>query len=216
MPLPQTVPVWTTLAAFVAVSIVVICVPGPDTALTVRNALVGGRRCGVWTAAGVSTGQAVWTLATSLGVAGLLRTSEPAFLAVKVAGVAYLLYLGVQSLRAAWTDRGHNAAPTGGAPRLTPIRAWRQGAISNLANPKMAAFFMSLLPQFAPDGPASFAVMAALGFLFCVLTFAWLAAYSLAVARARRLLTRPRVRRTLDGLAGGVLIAFGLRLATEH
>ena len=205
----------TTLAAFLAVSIVIICVPGPDTALTVRNALVGGRLCGVWTAVGVSTGQAVWTVATALGIAGLLRASEPAFLAVKVAGVAYLLFLGAQSLLAAWRDRANHGEPITGSPRPTSVRAWRQGAISNLANPKMAAFFVSLLPQFAPDGPASFAVMAGLGLLFSGLTFLWLAAYSLAVARARRLVTRPRVRRTLDGLAGVVLITLGVRLAFE-
>ena len=130
-------------------------------------------------------------------------------------GVAYLLFVGAQSLRAAWRDRANHGEPITGSPRPTSVRAWRQGAISNLANPKMAAFFVSLLPQFAPDGPASFAVMAGLGLLFSGLTFLWLAAYSLAVARARRLLTRPRVRRTVDGLAGVVLITLGVRLAFE-
>jgi threonine/homoserine/homoserine lactone efflux protein len=69
------------LIGFLGVPVAVICAPGPDTALTVRNALAGGRRCGVWTAAGVAVGQAVWTLAASLGVAGLIQASEPAFLA---------------------------------------------------------------------------------------------------------------------------------------
>ncbi|MFG1702160.1 LysE family translocator [Nonomuraea sp. M3C6] len=72
---------WVQLAAFVGLSIVVICTPGPDTALTVRNAFSGGRRGGVWTAAGVATGQAAWTVAASLGIAGLIHASEPAFLA---------------------------------------------------------------------------------------------------------------------------------------
>ena len=81
----------------------VICVPGPDTALTVRNALAGGRRCGVATAAGVATGQVVWTLATGVGVAELLQASEPAFLVMKTAGAAYLVFLGLQSL---WTAAG--------------------------------------------------------------------------------------------------------------
>jgi hypothetical protein len=88
------------LLAFLGVALLVIVVPGPDTALTVRNALTGGRRCGVATAAGVATGQAVWTIATSVGIAELIQASEPAFLALKLAGAAYLIALGIQSL---WT-----------------------------------------------------------------------------------------------------------------
>ena len=206
---------WSELLAFVAVSAVVICTPGQDTALTVRNALVGGRRTGVFTAAGVASAQAIWTLATSLGVAGLVRASAPAFLALKVAGIAYLAYLGVQSLRSALRGRRTDSV-TRVASRLTPATAMRQGALSNLANPKMAAFFISLLPQFVPDGGSAFAVMTALGLLFCVMTFVWLAAYSVGVARARRLLSRPRVRRGLDAVAGVAFLGFGARLATER
>lgn len=204
------------LMAFVGVAVVVICTPGPDTALTVRNAFAGGRRCGVWTAAGVAIGQAVWTLAASLGVAGLIAASEPAFLLMKAAGAAYLLFLGGQSLWAAWHDRGHAGAVRAGSLRLTPARALRQGVINDLANPKMAAFFLSLLPQFAPGGSGTFARMLLLGLVFCTLTFAWLTLYSFAVARARALLTRPRIRRTLDALTGSILVAFGARLALEH
>jgi threonine/homoserine/homoserine lactone efflux protein len=206
----------TQLIAFVGVSVVVICTPGPDTALTVRNAFSGGRRCGVWTAAGVSIGQAVWTLAASLGIAGLIQASEPAFLAMKALGAAYLILLGLQSLRAAWLDRGHDPRSTASSLRLTPGRALRQGLVNDLANPKMAAFFLSLLPQFAPRQGSTFATFLLLGLLFCLLTFAWLAAYSFAVAQARSLLGRSRVRRTLDALTGGVLIAFGARLATQQ
>ncbi|HVG64774.1 MAG TPA: LysE family transporter, partial [Actinomycetota bacterium] len=151
------------LVAFLGVSAVVICVPGPDTALTVRNALAGGRRCGVATAAGVAAGQAVWTLATSVGIAELIQASEPAFLVMRTVGAAYLVALGLQSL---WTASGIRfpgrlRSPTGGpgtgpgrsrAPagpdgsgpgarqRMRPGRALRQGMVSNLANPKMAAF----------------------------------------------------------------------------
>jgi threonine/homoserine/homoserine lactone efflux protein len=203
------------LAAFLALSAVVICTPGPDTALTVRNALVGGRAGGVWTAAGVAAGQAVWTVAASVGIASLLRASEPAFLAIKIAGAVYLVYLGVQSLRSAWFARPHTADDR---PRLhlTPGRAFRQGLLNDLGNPKMAAFFMSLLPQFVPAHQGTLAAFLLLGFLFCGLTFGWLAAYSIAIAKARRVLDRPRVRRTLDGVAGFVLIGFGIRLAVAE
>jgi len=208
------------MLTFVVVSAVVICTPGQDTLLTVRNALLGGRRAGIYTAAGVAMAQAIWTLATSLGVAGLIRASAPAFLALKIVGVAYLAYLGVQSLWAAWRAR-RPTDPTGSAAeparrRFTPARAMRQGVQSNLANPKMAAFFVSLLPQFAPDGGSAFAVMTGLGLLFCAMTFVWLSAYSVGVVRVRVLLSRRRVRRALDAVAGVAFLGFGARLATDH
>ncbi|MFC6881729.1 MULTISPECIES: LysE family translocator [Actinomadura] len=201
---------WGQLAAFTGLSVVVICTPGPDTALTVRNALSGGRRGGVWTAAGVAIGQAVWTVAAGFGVAGLVHASEPVFVAMKLAGAAYLAYLGAQSLRAAWRGRqpGDVQHPELGPSRT---RSLRQGLINDLANPKMAAFFMSLLPQFAPGGEV--ATMVALGLLFSLLTFAWLALYSVMIDGARALFDRPRVRRATDAIAGTVLIGFGARLA---
>jgi threonine/homoserine/homoserine lactone efflux protein len=214
-------PVLDTLLAFVAVSAVVICTPGQDTALTIRNTLTGSRRSGVATAGGVAAGQAVWTVAASVGVVALLTASEPVFRALKLAGAAYLVYLGAQSLRAAWSrrvasdpsDTVSQGIVRRGA-RLDPVLSFRQGVLSNLGNPKMAIFFASLLPQFAPAGDASFAVLLALGLLFCAMTFAWLTLYAVAVARVGRLLTG-NVRRALDAITGFVLVALGLRLATD-
>jgi threonine/homoserine/homoserine lactone efflux protein len=199
------------LAAFLVVALVVICTPGPDTALTIRNSLLGGRRAGVFTALGVSTGQAVWTLAASAGIAALLVASEPAFRALKLLGAAYLVWLGLQTLWGAVRRKAR--ADTRPSRPVDARRAWRQGLISNLGNPKMAAFFTSLLPQF---GDASFAAMFALGLTFCTLTFVWLTAYAFVVAKAGDVLRRDRVRRTIDAVMGAVLVAFGLRLATER
>ena len=201
------------LAAFVAVSAVVICTPGQDTALTIRNTLTGGRRSGIATAGGVAAGQAVWTVAASAGVVALLTASEPVFRTLKLVGAAYLVYLGAQSLRAAVRHRAHEHAVRSVAP-LTPHRALRQGVLSNLGNPKMAVFFASLLPQFAPEGSASFGVLLGLGLLFCALTFAWLTFYAVAVSSLGRLLTNS-VRRALDAVTGVVLVALGFRLASE-
>jgi threonine/homoserine/homoserine lactone efflux protein len=200
-----------TLAGFVAVSVVVICTPGQDTALTIRSTLTGGRRSGIATAAGVALGQAVWTLAASAGVVALLSASEPAFHTLKLVGAGYLVFLGVQSLYAVITRRGRDSVARR-ERQLDPRRALRQGLLSNLGNPKMAVFFTSLLPQFAPGG--SFVALLLLGILFCVMTLAWLALYALAVARARSLIAG-RVRRALDAITGVVLVAFGLRLAAE-
>jgi threonine/homoserine/homoserine lactone efflux protein len=193
------------LLAFLGVAVVVIVTPGQDTALTVRNTLAGSRRAGVRTATGVVCGQAVWALAASAGVAALLVASEPAFVALKLAGAAYLVFLGAQALLAAVRRRpAHTTVARGSGSEL------RQGLLSNLGNPKMAVFFSSLLPQFGD----SFAALLGLGLLFCALTLTWLCAYALAIARAGDVLRRPRVRRTIDAITGTALVALGLRLAT--
>ena len=197
-------------AAFLGVSALVIVTPGQDTALTIRNSLVGGRRGGMQTAGGVALGQAVWALATSLGVAALLRASEPAFLALRLAGAAFLLYLGASALRAAFRHEQPTAASRTGAP--APRSPLMQGLVSNLGNPKMAVFFMSLLPQFA----GSFPGLLALGLVFCTMTLVWLTAYAVAVARAGDFLRRQRIRRAIEAVTGAVLVALGLRLATER
>jgi threonine/homoserine/homoserine lactone efflux protein len=194
------------LLAFVGVAVVVIVTPGQDTALTIRNTLAGGRGAGVRTAAGVVCGQAVWALAASAGVAALLVASEPAFVALKLVGAAYLVYLGGQALLAA-VSREPEARQ---AATEASGRELRQGVLSNLGNPKMAVFFSSLLPQFGD----SFAALLALGLLFCALTMVWLTAYATALARAGDVLRRPRVRRAIEAVTGTALVALGLRLAT--
>jgi threonine/homoserine/homoserine lactone efflux protein len=195
------------LVAFLGVSALVIVTPGQDTALTIRNTLLGGRGAGVCTAVGVSLGQATWTVCTAVGIGALLVASEPAFLALRLAGAAYLIYLGVQAL----LHRVKAVALTSGG-RIGRGVSVRQGALSNLGNPKMLAFFTSLLPQFA----STFGGLLALGLLFNVMTLVWLAGYGLVVARAGALFRRARVRRAIEAVTGTVLIAFGLRLATEQ
>jgi threonine/homoserine/homoserine lactone efflux protein len=193
--------------AFLGVAAIVIVTPGQDTALTIRNTLFGGRRSGVLTACGVSTGQALWAIATSAGVAALLSASEPAFTAVKLAGAAYLIWLGLQTLVGRSTTRRPSKRRRG-------TTAFRQGVISNLGNPKMAIFFPSLLPQFATR-PA-FGTLLALGLVFCTMTLVWLTVYAFAVAKAGGFLRREPIRRAIDRVTGAVLIALGLRLAAEH
>jgi threonine/homoserine/homoserine lactone efflux protein len=202
----------TELAGFLGLAAVVICTPGQDTALTIRNALVGGRRAGIATALGVALGQAVWTCAAAAGAVALLRASQPAFTALRLIGAAYLVFLGLQALRAAFRRRRAEERLAGGRAVTTPDAALRQGLLSNLANPKMAVFFTSLLPQFGE----AFVTLLSLGLVFALLTFLWLAAYGIVVARARRLLGRDRVRRAFEAVTGIVLVALGLRLAHDH
>jgi threonine/homoserine/homoserine lactone efflux protein len=201
--------------AFLGVCALVICTPGPDTALTIRNSIVGGRRGGVLTAAGIAAGQLVWTVAASIGIARLLQASQPAFLALKIVGAAYLVFLGVQSIVAAVRGRDSKAERDVRSTELGPWSAVRQGLISNLANPKMAVFFLSLLPQFVPGPSGSFAALIPLGLVFCLMTFGWLSIYAVALDRVAPFLQRSRVRRMLHAVTGTVLVAFGFRLATQ-
>jgi threonine/homoserine/homoserine lactone efflux protein len=141
--------------AFLGVSLIVIVTPGPDTAVTIRNTLIGGRSGGVLTALGIASGQMIWAVATSIGIVTLLVASAALFLAVKYAGAAYLAFLGVQALReAVWptvVSLARDVRPRRNKSRLTPLAAFRQGLVSDLGNPKMAIFFASLLPQFIPQ-----------------------------------------------------------------
>jgi threonine/homoserine/homoserine lactone efflux protein len=205
------------IAAFLGVSILVIITPGQDTALTIRNTLIGGRGSGILTAAGVANGQFIWTVATSVGLAALIVASEPVFTALKLAGAAYLIFLGAQALYAALRPRGDRGRAGVPLPhRLDRIAAYRQGVLSNLGNPKMAVFFSSLLPQFITPGHASFETLLMLGLLFNAMTLTWLTGYALVVAHVGDVLRRDRVRRSLEAVTGLVLVGLGLRLATER
>jgi threonine/homoserine/homoserine lactone efflux protein len=209
----------TSFWAFLGVSVLVIVTPGPDTAVTIRSTLFGGRTGGVFTALGVATGQIIWALATSIGIVAILIASEPVFLAVKYAGAAYLVYLGLQAVREALRPsppvQGVVAA---GRPvrRLKPSAAFRHGVISDLGNPKMAVFFASLLPQFVQAGEAAFSALLLLGFVFAAMTFTWLAFYAVMVAKAEDFLRRSSIRRAIEGITGAFLVAFGLRIAAEQ
>ncbi len=191
--------------AFVGVSLLVICTPGQDTALTIRNTLAGGRKAGVATALGVAAGQAIWTIATSAGLALVIAASEPVFNAIRLAGAAYLIYLGIRTI----VLRGQSVPG-----QSTSRHAFAQGLLSNLSNAKMVAFFISLLPPFAGPHP-TFTVLLALGLNFALFTLVWLTGYSLAVERMGDWLRRTRVRKTLDAILGTVLVALGVRVGLE-
>jgi len=160
------------------VAVVVIVTPGPDTALTIRNTLRGGRRGGVFTAVGVVTGQAIWALATSVGLAALLAAWSEIFAAIRFAGAIYLVCLGVQVLVGAWraSRQGNTARVADGAGTLSPRVAWQQGLVSNLLNPKMV-----------------------FGLVFCVITPGWLVAYTVVLAKLGVAVGRSNLWRLVEG-----------------
>jgi threonine/homoserine/homoserine lactone efflux protein len=201
------------LLAFVGVSIAVVVIPGPDMALVARNVLRHGRSAGIATSVGICTGILGWAVAAAFGVSTLLASSAIAFTALKLAGAAYLIYLGIATLR------DHNAVVVSGPndrARLAWHRAWLQGLLSALLNPKLGVFFLTLLPQFiAPgDSPAGQALRLAVA--FDLIGLAWLVTYSAMLGAVGEVLNRPGPRRLMRWLTGTILVGLGARVALER
>jgi RhtB (resistance to homoserine/threonine) family protein len=205
------------LLVFAGVAALVIVIPGPDTAVVTKNAVMHGRRIGLGTSLGVNAGLSVWTIAAAVGIASLVRGSAVAFTVLKLAGALYLIWLGVQALRAA-----RKPSAGGAVARVTERRhlstsgGFRQGFLSNIANPKIGVFFTSLLPQFVDPGRPVLLPFLVLGTVFILMNIVWLCGYALAASRAARTLQNPKVKAALDRFTGVVLIGIGLRLATER
>lgn len=199
--------------AFALVAALMTVSPGADTFLVVRNALRGGRRDGFLTVLGISSGLYFHALLSALGVSAVLAHSAGAFLALKVAGAAYLAWLGIQSLRAG-LGRVPAAPPGDVAPAaVPPLRSYREGLLTNLLNPKVIVFYLALLPQFVGPGDPVLARSLLLAAIHCALGILWLGFVAWAVDRSRRFFLKPELRRVLDCLCGTVLVALGLRLA---
>lgn len=196
------------LLAAVAVLGLLTIAPGPDMAVVTRRSLVGGRADAVRAAFGVVCGLLLWGSLAVLGLTALLAASPRAYLIVKVAGVGYLMVLGVQALRGNDHSRTAIAAPVRGRPFAT-------GLATNMLNPKIAVFYTALLPTLAPHSWGALG-LALLVLIHAGLTLSWLIGYASVLDRARAFFQRPWVRRTLDRFTGVVLVAFAIRLATEH
>ncbi len=203
------------MTTFAIAALLLIMMPGPDQALITRNVLVGGRVAGMSTLVGGALGVAVHATAAAVGLSALLLTSAEAFTVLKVVGVAYLLWLGVQTLRAARRS-AHEPAEleaveaSGGRGRYL-----RQGFLSNALNPKVALFFVTFLPQFLPtDSGSPRADALVLSAVFATLYVAWFSTYVAAVARLGAWLRRPAVKARVERVTGVLLVAFATRLAT--
>jgi threonine/homoserine/homoserine lactone efflux protein len=203
------------LLAFCGVAAVLVVTPGPDMALVARNALVAGRAAVPITVLGICAGIVVHALAAAIGLSALLKASATAYAVVKAAGGAYLIYLGVQAWRASMRDEGDSEWMLGPARRFAGGGAFRQGFVSNVLNPKLVVFFISVLPGFTdPDGSFTAQVLV-LGIAFELLTVAWLLSYGTAVARVGEVMRTPGVRHFLERLSGTVLVALGLKIAYD-
>jgi threonine/homoserine/homoserine lactone efflux protein len=200
---------------FVATAIVLVVTPGQDTFFILGRSLAGGRTAGIAAALGITAGSIIHTVLAALGLSALLATSPYAFMAVKLAGAAYLIYIGVRALLARASPLPGQVSRDGNDGRWD---AFRQGIISNLLNPKVALFFLALMPQFIDAASAhKVAAFLALGFSFVTLGVVWCVVLAVAAAQLRGwFLRRPAMATVLNRVAGAMFIALGLRLATAR
>lgn len=210
----------TTLAALGSFSLVVgllTITPGLDTALIVRTAALRARRRAWGVVLGIQSGTLVWGVLTSAGVTAVLTASRLVFGVLRWVGAAYLIWLGV---RMVWAGCRKTARPageeTGDRPDNDFVAGWRRGALSNLLNPKMGAFYIALLPQFIPAGapPLEFGIL--LSCVHVLLGTAWSAVLVLTARTLATVLRRSAAQRMLDVLAGTAIAGFGVRLAASH
>ena len=199
----------TNLMLFLAASLVVIVAPGPDNILVLTRGITLGRGAGLVSAAGASLGLVVHSFFAAVGLSALLASSAVAFAVVKYVGAAYLIYLGIKAL----LDRDAFVFSDGAPVGLRSVFA--QAMISNVANPKIAVFFLAFLSQFAEPGGGSVALrLLALGLTFALSTWVIFSAIALfSSVSVGWLRTRPSFANTLRWLTGSVLIGLGLRLA---
>jgi threonine/homoserine/homoserine lactone efflux protein len=205
---------WLAIATFTLAATLIVLLPGPDTLVVVRNLVRGGRAVAARTVLGVLSGLTVWVVTAALGLSAVLRASEDAYLALRIAGAAYLVWIGIQSLR----SRGSVDAvdPTDGRKRRALMgRGYSAGLLTDLLNPKVGVFFVTFLPGFVPHGVSVGWMSLLLGAIFVVLTAGYFAVLLAVSGPVTRWMTTARIRRRMDRGTGVVLIGFGVRLALE-
>ena len=195
----------SSVVAFLIASFTLAMVPGVGTAMLLRQSARGGRKAAVATVIGMEAGVAVWALAAALGLSVLLVASEIAYQALRITGVAVLIVFGVKALLARGVPETGDAPKGGG---------FRSGLLVNLANPKLAVFAVSFLPQFVTPGAARW-VLVALAVAWVVIDTLWYLLVLALLTRVMDALRKPRVRVALERVSGVALVGLGVKLAVE-
>jgi threonine/homoserine/homoserine lactone efflux protein len=198
--------------AFLLVVTVLTITPGADTLLVVKNTLRGGRQAGWATMAGVLGGCLVHATLSAIGLSVILMRSATAFQIVKILGAAYLVWIGIRTLRDGGARVEADAAPA--AVRLAVC--FREGLATNILNPKVAMFYLAFLPQFISPGDPVLAKSILLACVHNLLGFLWLGGIAIAVGRGRNWIRRPSVRTGISRVSGAMLVGLGLRLAMDR
>jgi threonine/homoserine/homoserine lactone efflux protein len=202
-------PTWPLLLAFLAASVVLAAMPGPGVFYIVTRSLAQGRTSGLASVAGVALGNLANAIGASIGLSAVLAVSSPAFIVVKYAGAAYLIYLGIRALMNRRPEEGHI-----GLRRASTSRIFLDGFLVALLNPKTALFFGAFLPQFLSADTRSMIQSAVLGSLFVAIAATTDTIYALAAATiAPRLSRGGKLGTGGRYLAGSALVGLGLLTA---
>jgi threonine/homoserine/homoserine lactone efflux protein len=234
------VTVASAVGSFALVAGLLTIVPGLDTALVLRTTVARGQVQGFLAALGIGTGSLIWGVAAAVGVSALLTASTLAYAGLRIVGAGYMIWLGARMILsgafrpASRAESGpaeesgetEEAGPIAGAsaapdtassptPSASGCRSWSQGLLTNLLNPKIGAFYLSMLPQFIPPHTSALAMGVLLALVHDLEGMTWFALIILGTHGIRDWLRRRSVQRTVDGLTGAVLVGFGLRLGTS-
>jgi threonine/homoserine/homoserine lactone efflux protein len=204
------IPVW----GFLAVTVPLVLTPGASTAVVLRNSLAGGTRAGIVTAIGVNSGSICYGLLSAFGFALALQRWPAAWVALRAGGVAYMAWLGIQSIRRAWSPGSGNLAALAGTDR----GLWEslyEGFLTNALNPAIATFYLVLLPQFIPRGAPVVASALLLTAIHVALAATWHVIWAAAGGTLSRTLGAPGPRRILEATTGLLLLALALKIATS-
>lgn len=203
------------LSLFIFMSILLILLPGPDTAIATKNTIVNGRAGGMKTVFGTLTALMIHTCAAVFGLSALIVKSAFLFSILKYAGACYLIYLGLKSL---WSLKNKDTMQNGKELNhdAKRVNCFKQGFLTNLLNPKVAVFFLTFLPQFLEPGSNTFTQFMMMGLTYTLLTFVWFIIYIYLIHQLHAVMKKPAVQKWMEGITGAVLIGFGIKLALER
>ena len=215
-----------TLVAFCLLALALTIAPGADMALVAKNVVLHGRRASFQTTMGIACGCSVHAVASALGLSAILAESATAFEIIKSIGALYLIWVGLRTIRGALRASSNGASPHAGpmegnhvvdaAKHRSSSRCFCEGLLTNVLNPKVALFYLLVLPQFISGGQNVLGRSLLLAGIHVAFGIIWLCTYAALLNRLRGVLLRPRVRAWFEGVTGGVLILLGGRLALER
>ncbi|WP_460270746.1 LysE family translocator [Bacillus sp. NEAU-Y102] len=200
---------------FIIMSICLIILPGPDTAMAMKNTLIAGKVGGVKTVFGTCIALLIHTLAAVIGLSALIVKSALLFSIFKYVGALYLIYIGIKALLAVRNKEGVDTNDISLNNENKHTSCFRQGFLTNLLNPKIAVFFLTFLPQFLNPNHNTFIQLLVMGLTYLVLTAFWFAFYIFLIDKISAFMKKPKTQRYIQGLTGIVLIGFGVKLAFE-
>ncbi|WP_110928527.1 LysE family translocator [Bacillus massiliglaciei] len=199
---------------FVLMCILLIILPGPDTAIATKNTLASGKSGGFKTTLGTCCALLIHTSAAVLGLSAIIVKSALLFSIFKYVGAVYLIYLGVKTL---WSLRKKETAAAIEHPKsqFSHTSCFKQGFLTNILNPKVAVFFLTFLPQFVNPGSETFIPFLMMGITYTALTAIWFLLYIFLLNQIRSFMKKPKTQNMIEGITGTILIGFGIKLALE-